>query len=343
MNFKSDNTAAVCPEIIQALIEANAGHQPSYAEDIFTKKLQLLVNEIFETKTKIFFANTGTAANSLALSAIIPPHGAVFCHTEAHIQTNECNAPEFFTDGAKLLLIEGKHGKISPKELEKAVHYTLSMRPLAAEPSALSVTQSTEQGSVYTLDEIKELTKIAHDHHMLVHMDGARFTNGLVSLNASPAEITWRSGVDVLCLSGTKNGAMIAEMIVFFNQKLCEEFDYHCKRAGQLASKSRYIAAQFLGLFKNDLWLKNAAHANQMAKELEKAFKRSAVKIIHPVEANEVFVSMSKSLADHLHKNNVKFSSWGFEENNAYRFVASWMTEIKEITNLESAIQNFKS
>lgn len=342
MNFKSDNTAAVCPEVLEAICDANHRHAASYSNDEYTKRLQKKVDEIFETQTSIYFTSTGTAANALALSALVPPYGAVFCHAEAHIQTDECNGPEFFTHGAKLLPVEGDDGKVSPQELTTKIEFFRSMRPHMTNPYALSLTQATECGTVYKPSEIKALTKITETYGLAAHMDGARFANAVATLGKSPAEMTWRAGIDVLCLGGTKNGAMIAEMIIFFNDKYTKDFDYRLKRSGQLMSKGRFIAAQFLALFEDDLWLKNANHANQMARRLEESLRKiPGVFIVNPVEANEVFAFIPAATAGTLYDKGATFYAWGPADQNIYRFVTSWMTDLKEINELESIIATF--
>ncbi|NBT85941.1 MAG: low specificity L-threonine aldolase [Alphaproteobacteria bacterium] len=342
MNFKSDNTATVCPEILEAICEANHGHSASYSNDDYTKRLQKQVDEIFEIQTSIFFTNTGTAANSLALSALVPSYGSIFCHSEAHIQVDECNGPEFFTHGAKLLTIEGDNGKISPDELVTKIEFHRSMRPHMTNPYALSLTQATECGTVYYPDKIKELTNIAKTYDLSVHMDGARFANAVITLGMSPADMTWRSGVDVLCFGGTKNGALMAEMIIFFNQKYTLDFDYRIKRSGQLMSKGRFLAAQFLTLFEDNLWLKNANHANQMAKRLEETLRKiPGVFIVNPVEANEVFAFIPAATAGALYDKGATFYAWGPVDQNIYRFVTSWITDPKEIAELESIVTTF--
>lgn len=342
MNFKSDNTATVCPEILEAIHDANRGHSASYSNDDYTKRLQQQVDEIFETQTSIFFTSTGTAANSLALSALTPHYGSIFCHAESHIQTDECNGPEFFTHGAKLLPLEGDEGKIAPGDLITKIEFLRSMRPHMTNPYALSLTQATECGTVYKIPEIKELSEIAKTYDLAVHMDGARFANAVTTLGKPPADITWRSGVDVLCLGGTKNGALIAEMIIFFNDKYTKDFDYRLKRSGQLMSKGRFIAAQFLALFEDNLWLKNANHANQMAKRLEETLRKiPGVFIVNPVEANEVFAFIPAATAGALYDKGTTFYAWGPADQNIYRFVTSWMTDLKEINELESIIATF--
>ena len=239
-----------------------------------------------------------------------------------------------------MLTVEGDNGKISPDELVTKIEFFRSMRPHMTNPCALSLTQATECGTVYYTDEIKELTDIAKAYNLSVHMDGARFANAVVTLGKSPADMTWRSGVDVLCFGGTKNGALMAEMIIFFNPKYAVDFDYRIKRAGQLMSKGRFLAAQFVALFQDNLWLNNANHANQMAKRLEETLRKiPGVFIVNPVEANEVFAFIPAATAGALYDKGATFYAWGPAEQNIYRLVTSWMTDPKEIAELEGIAQ----
>lgn len=338
MNFKSDNAAAVCPEIMQAIVDANAGCAASYGTDEYSKKLSNKVSEIFEHDVTIYLTSTGTAANCLALSAITPAHGTVYCHTHAHINTDECGAPELFT-GAKLTPIEGSIGKIDLKKLDTQIAWDASLRPHASKPAAISITQLTENGTAYSLDELAAIHACAKKHKLYLHMDGARFANALVKLNCTPAQMTWKSGVDILSFGATKNGALQAEMVVIFNQTLTHNFDYIHKRAGQLMSKTRFEAAQFLAYFENDLWVKNARHANAMAQQLAKALQSTpGVSINHSVDGNELFVTMPKNLADELYAHGALFYPWG---ENCYRLVTSWMTSSEEITKFGAIVSKF--
>lgn len=338
MNFKSDNYAGVCPEIMQAMEAANTGCAAAYGNDDYSKRLTRKVAEIFEHEVTIYLVSTGTAANSLALSAIAPAHGAIYCHAHAHVVTDECGAPELFT-GASLKPIGGAHGKVDIDLLERKIALDKDLRPHCSMPAALSVTQQTESGTVYSLDELAGLTTCVKRHGLKVHMDGARFANALVTLGCTPAQATWKKGVDVMSLGATKNGAMMAEMVLLFDQKLAQEFDYKHKRAGQLLSKSRFVAAQFLAYFERDLWLKNARHANAMAQKLVNVLRTVAgIRIEHDVQGNEIFVMMPQDLADWLVKNGAQFYPWG---DGCYRLVTSWATNDVEIETFGNAIAEF--
>ena len=238
MQFASDNYAGICPEAWEAMQAANQGYAAAYGGDGWTKKASGLFRDLFETDCETFFVFNGTAANALALASICGPHNGIYCHRWAHIETDECGAPGFYTGGAKLLLIDGENGKISPEGLKAAIDYRSDIHYTS--PRALSITQTTELGTVYTPGQIRELSDIAHRHKLLVHMDGARFANAVAALGASPAEITWKAGVDILSFGGTKNGLAVGEAVVFFNKDLTREFEYRRKQAGQLASKMRF-------------------------------------------------------------------------------------------------------
>ncbi len=340
MNFKSDNAAGVCPEIMAALEAANNGFTASYGADEYSQKLQARMAEIFEHEVAIYLTSTGTAANSLALSAIAPSYGTIYCHAHAHINTDECGAPELFT-GAKLSALGGVGNKIDIGELEQKFTADKSMRPHASKPAAISVTQLTEGGTAYTLDELHAIRDCAIRHGLYMHMDGARFANALVTLGCTPAQMTWQTGIDVLSFGATKNGAMMAEMVVFFNQELARDFDYRHKRAGQLMSKTRFAAAQFLAYLEHDLWLNNARHANAMAKKLAAFLKTvPGVSINHDVQGNELFVHMPQAMADHLLSHGAFFYSWG---EGCYRLVTSWATCDDDVERFKTSIVAFKA
>ena len=336
--FASDNVTAACPEVIQAINNANNGNVDSYGNDEWSNILEKKFSELFEKNVKVFTAITGTAANSLALSAITPNYGNIYCHKISHINVDECGAPEFFTGGAKLITIEGYNGKFSAEDLRKnirgkgVVHNT--------QPSTVSITQSCETGEVYKIDEIKKITEIAKQNHMKVHMDGARFSNAVVSLKNTPAEITWKSGVDVLTFGGTKNGCLDAEAIIFFNLEDVRNFKFLQKRSGQLLSKMRFLSAQLDAYISNDLWYKNAKHANQMAKILStKLSKINSIEIIYPTESNEIFVKVPKNIQDHLIKKGyyaVPDETFG----DSIRFVSAWNTTEKDIDRLINTIKD---
>lgn len=340
MNFKSDNTTKICDPVMDMMLRINHGHAPSYAQDDETKKTKDLFCDIFEKDVTVFFVITGTAANSLALSALTPSHGCIFAHKEAHIHTDEANAPELFTGGAKIIPLYGINNKISSRDLNNKIIQFKGMRPHMAAPTTISISQSTEAGTVYQPDDILLLHHVAQQHGLSVHMDGARFANALVATGCSAAGLTWKVGVDVLCLSGTKNGCLAAEAIIFFNTEKATHFDYIQKRGGQLMSKMRFFATQFQAYFENDLWLKNAQHANQMATHLAGIFERyTDAQILHPVEANAVFVELPHGTANYLRHNGAEFYDWGSPGNSHYRFVTSFATTQQEIDNLENILQ----
>src|SRR5438874_1134272 len=260
----SDNTAAICPEAMKALENANVNEAPSYGEDRWTARACDRIRELFEIDCDVYLVFNGTAANALALAQLCQSFQSVVCHELSHIQTDECGAPEFFTKGSKLLLIGGANGKIDIGEAEAVVARQNELH--AHKPRSISITQSTECGTAYTREEISAISEFARGRHMFLHMDGARFANAVAALNCAPKAITWEAGIDVLCFGGTKNGAAAGELVIFFNKEFSRKFDYRTKQAGQLGSKMRFLAAQWLGLLTCDAWLRNAQHANDAAR-----------------------------------------------------------------------------
>lgn len=344
MQFKSDNIVGVHPQIMQAIISANIGAEASYGNDSYTKLLKAKLSEVFEKDVIIYLTSTGTAANSLALSALTPTHGVIYSHINAHVNTDECGAPEFFSDGAKLVSLQGDNCKINANNLRTAIESAISMRPHTSKPGCITITQATEHGTIYQLAELKEISNIAKEFELPIHMDGARFANSLVTLGCTPAELTWKSGIDVLSFGATKNGALAAEAVIFFNHKYANDFDYKQKRAGQLFSKMRFFSAQFLAYFEDNLWLKNAMHANNSAIELEAIFRKYNLKIDYPVEANEIFVRLHHKLAEHLYNNNASFYEWEKTSNGTeslYRFVTSFLTSKEHLNQMEEHILEF--
>ncbi|HEY6071680.1 MAG TPA: low specificity L-threonine aldolase [Chthoniobacterales bacterium] len=324
----SDNTAGMCPEVLAALEQVNREATESYGEDEWTNRVRKAVRDLFETDCDVFLVSNGTAANALALAQLCQPFHSVVCHRNAHIQTDECGAPEFFTNGSKLLLIGGENGKIDIGEAEA----TITRQPdvHAHKPRVISITQATEFGTVYKPDEIATVADLAKQREMFVHMDGARFANAIATLDCSPREITWKLGVDVLCFGGTKNGAAGAELVIFFEKQLSREFEYRVKQGGQLTSKARFLAAQWLALLTNDVWLRNARHANAMARKLAERVRNAAkIDIVLPVEANAVFVRLSERLVAELNARGWHF--YKFVEPDVYRFMCSWATSEMEI------------
>jgi threonine aldolase len=337
--FASDNTASICPEAWDALQEANVDEAPSYGEDRWTARVCDLVREIFETDCEVFLVFNGTAANALALAQLCQPFHSVICHGHAHIQTDECGSPEFFTGGSKLLLVGGASGKIDVGEADVIIARQPELH--AHRPRAVSITQSTELGTVYTRDEIAAVTEFALRREMYVHMDGARFANAVASLNCAPKQITWQIGIDVLCFGGTKNGVAAGELVVFFKKDLAREFDYRVKQAGQLGSKMRFVAAPWLGLLTDGVWLKNAEHSNNLAQMLAERLRAEAkIDIVFPVEANAVFLRMNEHLVRELHGRNWHF--YKFIEPDVYRLMCSWSVTDRDIADFVEEIVALK-
>jgi threonine aldolase len=329
--FASDNTIGICPEALAALEEANNGAAESYGDDEWMRRVRDLVRGVFETDCDSYLVFNGTAANALALAQLCQSFHSVVCHQQAHIQTDECGAPEFFTRGSKLLLVGGAGGKIDVDEVESVIVRQPELH--AHKPRAISITQATELGAVYTRDEIDAVAALAQRHEMFLQMDGARFANAVATLKCSPREITWQCGVDVLCFGGTKNGLAAGELVVFFKKELAREFDYRMKQAGQLASKMRFLAAPWLGLLNDGVWLKNANHANAMAQRLAGRLQNDAnINIAFPVEANAVFVRLSDSLVRSLHAHGWHF--YKFVEPDVYRLMCSWATTQADLDQL---------
>ncbi len=317
--FASDNTAGMPPEALAALIEANSGFCPSYGADAYTAQATDALRSLFGMPCEVFFVSTGTAANSLALSQMCRPHHAVICHEVAHIETDECGAPGFFSGGVKLLTASGENGKISPT----VVHHLATKRRDVhfPRPRALSLTSPTEAGTVYTLEELKALRDVARDNKLLIHLDGARFSNAIASLGCAPRDIIEASGADVLCFGGTKGGLGLTEAVLFFNLELAQEFDYRCKQSGQLASKMRLLSAPWATMLEGGHWLRYAKTANDAAQSLEKIFRAHGLKPLYPVEANAVFINLPPEVDTRLREYGWQYYSF-FE--GAARFMCSW-------------------
>jgi threonine aldolase len=294
-DFRSDNVAGAPPAILAALAAANRGAESSYGDDAITRRLEARLGALFECDVAVFPVATGSAANALALASLTPGWGAVLCHEAAHIATDECGAPEFFTGGAKLVPLAGQDGKLQAQTV--APHLARDSRGVHhVQPAAVSLSQSTEAGTCYAPDEIAAIAEIGRRHGLKLHMDGARFANAVASLGCSPAELTWKAGIDVLTFGLTKNGALSAEAVVFFDPALAENFPYRRKRAGHLFSKMRFVSAQFEAQLTDGLWLELAAHANAMAARLGAGLAGlPGVRLLYPVQANEVFVAMSEA------------------------------------------------
>ena len=309
-SFNSDNVAPVAPEVMAALERVNHGTVHSYGDDPETARLTALLRECFETDLVAFPVATGTAANALALATLVPPHGAVFCHELAHINTDECGAPEFYSGGAKLMTLPGAAGKIRASQLAAPVAHAREMGVHHVVPAAISVSQATEWGTVYGRDEMAELADAAHALGLAVHMDGARFGNAVAHLGCTPAEASWKCGVDVLSFGATKNGALAAEAVVFFKPQLAQAFELRRKRAGHLWSKLRYLSAQLNALLTDGLWLRHARHANALATRLAQGLGRHGIRSVQPVQANEVFAAMPAPLIARLRSQGFEFYEW---------------------------------
>lgn len=325
--FASDNTSGACPEVLEALLNANTGKLASYGEDPLTAEASDAFRNLFETDCDVYFVFTGTAANSLALASLCQSYHSVITHELAHVETDECGAPEFFSNGTKLLLTSGPLGKLVPE----AVEHTVTKRGDLhfPKPKAMSLSCPTELGTVYRPAEVAALGALAQRHNLRIHMDGARFANAVASLGVPPADLTWRAGVDVLSFGGTKLGSPVGEAVVFFNRTLGEEFAYRCKQAGQLASKMRFLAAPWTVLLRQGLWLEIARHANTLARRLAEALAPlHGVRVLYPVEANAVFVELPDSVHAILRQRGWKY--YLFIGGGA-RFMCSWSTTSEDV------------
>src|SRR5688500_14036051 len=330
MRFFSDDAAAACPEVLAALGEANC-LDTAYDGDAWSKRLDGAFSDLFETDVTALWVSTGTAANALALAALCPPFGAIICHRSAHIQTDECGAPEFYTGGAKLLIAEGEGAKLSPDSVA-AVHDAVGKDVHHAQPAVLSITNATEYGLVYTPDEMAALGALCRERGLGFHLDGARFANAVASLGCAPADLSWKAGVDALSFGFTKNGGLSAEALIFFRPELCDATLYRRKRAGHLLSKGRYLAAQILAMLEGDLWLRNAGAANAGAARLAAA---AGDRLVLPVEANEVFLRVAPAEARSLRDHGFDFYDWGQGEA---RLVTSWDSDPAAIDALAAAV-----
>ena len=311
MNFASDNTAAISPEILDAVTQASTGFVPSYGADPLTARLNGLARDIFETDLAIYPVATGTAANALALATLVRPYSAVLCYDEAHIATDECGAPEFYMGGAKLVTLPSNDGRIAADQVEAAMARAVDGGVHHVLPEAVSITQATEWGTVYDPGQVGALSAACRARKLHLHMDGARFANALAHVGCTPAEMTWKAGVDALSFGATKNGALAAEAVIFFDPALAEGFERRRKRAGQLWSKMRFLSAQLVAYLEGDLWLRNARHANAMATALANGLERlPAVRLMQKVQANELFVAMPDRLIEALQAEGAMFYRW---------------------------------
>jgi len=345
MNFASDNGAGVAPEILEAIAVSSRVNAPAYGADEYTARAQARLSEVFETRVAAYLVATGTAANALALAALVNPWDAVFCHEEAHIHDDECGAPEFFAGGAKLVGIAGEGGKITPRGLMETIERFPRGLVKSSQPGGLSLSQATEAGTVYRVSEVSELSSIAHRNGICVHMDGARFANVLVSAKATPAEMTWRAGIDILTLGATKNGALACEAVIFFDPVRAENFAFQRKRGGHTLSKGRFLGAQMDAYLADGLWLRLAERANASARRLSRALSATPnVRLAWPTEANEVFVVAPITLVERWRAAGARLHEWSTRslapENRPrkgetlVRLVTSFETEPSEIDRL---------
>lgn len=340
MNFCSDNVTPAAEAVIDAVIEANMGPSMPYGNDPTTARAAAAILEAFALAPdagEVHLLGTGTAANGLALAQVTPPYGAVICHAASHVNTSECGGPELHTGGAKLLGLPGRLGKLLPEEVMAVIDRHADRDPHHSPPRALSLTNATETGQVYTPDEVRALAEVAHAGGLAVHMDGARFANALVHLGCHPADVTWRAGVDVLSFGATKNGALTAEAVVFFDRECVRDFELRRKRAGHLLSKSRYVSAQLLAYVETGVWRRNAARANALAQRIASAAGRA---LMHPVQGNEVFLALGSDGKAKLRASGFEFYDWGPESSGEARIVVSWDQPEEDVDALCSTLQD---
>lgn len=336
MRFFSDNTGTASPEILAAIQEANHGLVTAYGNDPWTKRLDECFSTYFGTEVRAFAVATGTAANSLSLATISPPYGLIFADVEAHIANDECGAPGFFSGGAQLALLPSEHGKVTHGALAAALEaHPVTVHTL--QPKALALSQATEFGTVYRPEELSALCKLAHDHGLKVQMDGARFANAVTFLGCHPGDVTWRAGVDVLSFGATKNGALAAEAVVFFDHALVRDFELRRKQSGHLLSKSRYVAAQLLAYVESNLWRRNAERTNSLAQKIAHA---AGAFLMHPVEANELFLALGTARKQVLRQAGFEFYDWGAASTGETRFVVSWDQREEDVVALCAALRD---
>jgi len=328
----SDNTAGLCPEMGAALQEANAGAAAAYGDDEWTQRLCDRVREFFEINCDVFLVSNGTAANALALAQLCQPFHSVICHEHAHIENDECGACEFYTGGSKLIPTSGAKGKIDLREVEAALTRQHGLH--SHQPRVISLAQATEVGTVYVPDEVREISAFAKKCGMFLHMDGARLANAIATLRCAPKEITWRAGVEVLCFGGTKNGLAAGELVVFFNKERSADFGYRVKQGGHLASKMRFLAAPWLALLTDEVWLKNARQANEAALKLASGLRSCGAEIVFPIESNAVFSRLDVMVVENLRERGWDF--YKFIEPDIYRLMCAWSAT-------EDAISGFLS
>ncbi len=341
MNFASDNSGPAAPEVLEAFIQANNGYEKSYGNDSLMTEVEAQIREIFEApEAAVYLVGTGTAANALSLATICPPWSTIFCHEHSHVQEDECGAPEFFTGGAKLTTVGGIDAKIDLQQLTKAIESTGVIGVHNVQKGVLSLTNATELGAVYSLDELSKLTSVAKGYGLPIHMDGARFANALVKLGCTPADLTWKTGIDILSFGGTKNGLLGVEAVIIFDPSLTWEFELRRKRGGHLYSKHRYLSAQMLAYLNDGLWLRLAQKANSAATKLTSGLtKQNSVKIEHSPDINMIFPSIPREIHNLAFAKGADYYLWppnqSLEGNPSEplkaRLVCNWSTTNEEI------------
>lgn len=341
--MRSDNNSGVSPEILQAIINENEGDVEAYGHDDLTLKAQQKLRQVFENDNLVAHnLISGTATNSLIIATMSPTYGAIFCHKDSHINSAECGAIEFQCGGAKLIPLQGIDGKILPDELEASINAFTIGEPHHIQPSILSIAQTTELGTVYSLEEISALTKIARKYNLKFHMDGARFANALVEIGCSPAEMTWKIGVDALSFGTTKNGTLGAEAAIFFNGEDDKGFIYRRMRSGHLLSKMRFVSAQILAYLENDLWLENAGHANAMARRLSEGVKKyEKIRFVTPIQSNVMFAEIENSLKDKLWAEGFRFYTETADGKQYTRLVMAFNTSEKTIDDFIDVVTKY--
>jgi threonine aldolase len=332
--FASDNYSGICPEALEAMCLANVGSAPAYGDDEWTQRASDAFRDLFQSDCEVFFAFNGTAANSLALASLCQSYHSVICFAQAHVETDECGAPEFFSNGSKLLVVHTETGKLDPDSVRKVATSRADIH--FPKPRVVTITQPTETGQVYSVQEIQNLSKVCRELGLTLHMDGARFAHACAYLKCDPADITWRAGVDVLCFGGTKNGMAVGEAVLFFDKGLAQDFDYRCKQAGQLASKMRFLSAPWVGILESGAWLANAEHGNACAaRPAGKIDDLPGIALMFPVHANAIFLRAPENLLDGLRDLGWRFYTF---IGGGARFMFAWDAELERVDELASDI-----
>lgn len=333
--FASDNYAGACPEAVEAMLAANRGSAVAYGDDDWTQRASDCFRTLFATDAEVFFVFNGTAANSLALASLCQSYHSVICSSAAHVETDECGAPEFFSNGSKLLLAPSADGKLTPDAIRALATSRSDIH--FPKPRVVTITQPTETGQVYSIAEVKAISAVCRELGLKLHMDGARFAHACAALDCTPAAITWEAGVDVLCFGGTKNGLAVGEAVIFFDPALAEDFAYRCKQAGQLASKMRFLSAPWIGLLESGAWLRNAEHSNACAARLAaQVADVAAVSLLFPVQANSVFLLAPEPVLDALRRRGWRFYTF---IGGGARFMFAWDADPTRIDELAADIR----